>query len=211
MQRKTIWKRKKLMGKNLSGVLIFGNAVFQMHLILTISPKEYINLFQAGDQSQVNHRDHRYCQPYQEEMTSSSQSFILGGFMRCVLRNGMEANGMGWGRPEWNRKNGTEQKCIYWQYGYCSKKHVLVVYDTCTGNYAKQFLFCGLWSKSLTSHCLSSFEHLRAAISIGHQKENRILKTTQELKTRNKPKKLKSNQEYSDSRPMEHEKRQEQQ
>lgn len=38
---------------------------------------------------------------------------------------------------------------------------------------------------------LAVSEHLRAAISIEHQKENTALKTAQELKTRNTPKKIK--------------------
>lgn len=128
---------------------------------------------------------------YQEEMTSSSQSFILGGFMRCVLRNGMESNGMGWGRPEWNRKERDRIEMHYWQYGqYCSKKHVLVVYvyvhwAPCKTNFFLWLVVKKVWQATV----LAVSEHLRAAISIGHQKENRILKTTQELKTRNKPKK----------------------
>ena len=98
---------------------------------------------------------------------------------------------MGWGRPEWNRKERDRIEMHYWRYGwYCSKKRVLVIYIYVHWTPCKTNFFLWLAVKKVRkATVLAVSERLRPAISTGHQKEDRILTTTQELKTRNKPKK----------------------
>lgn len=147
----------------------------------------------------MNHRDHRYCQPTKRKWHHPA-SHSSWGVMRCVLRNGMESNGMGWGRPEWNRKEQDRIEMHYWRYGwYCSKKRVLVIYIyvhwvPCKTNFFLRLVVKKVWKATV----LAVSEHLRAAISTGHQKEKQNLDNNPRTQNKKQAQENKSNVEHSD-------------
>lgn len=61
---------------------------------------------------------------------------------------------------------------------------------TCWAQCKMNFFLWVVVKKVWKASILAVSEHLRAAISIRHQKENAALRTAQELKTRNEPEKI---------------------